>query len=179
MHRLILLSLIVGCMSLSTKIVTAGEPVPGNLVPDPAFKEVDFGALSNKTTWLDHPIIPPSEAKVDKQKGMVTLVGGKTFLHSSVFDVEGGKKYYVGLKARGSGVVAIECLWWSKYNGGLVMASPHRTVAVKPTALGKESQTIAGSSVAPKDATKADLRIIVEKGTAMIAEPTAAASVSP
>ena len=179
MHRLILLSLIVGCMSLSTKIVTAGEPVPGNLVPDPAFKEVDFGALSNKTTWLDHPIIPPSEAKVDKQKGMVTLIGGKTFLHSSVFDVEGGKEYHVGLKTSGSGTVSIECLWWSKYNGGLVMASPHRTAAVKPTALGKESQTIAGSSVAPKDAAKAGLRIIVEKGTAVISKPQVTAAVPP
>ena len=91
--------------------VNVGEPVvlatvastaapPPNLAPDTKFRDGDIAAL-DPPNWRWDPIRSPSEARVDKAKGLVTLVGGRTFLCSGHFGVKAETFYKIGLTARG------------------------------------------------------------------------------
>lgn len=145
----------------------------GNLVKDAAFKQADFEPLAEKTTWLWYQIVAPSEAKLDKAKGTVALTGGKTFLHSSAFDVAPEKKYTISVKAQGKGKISVECLWWTRYDDdGIGMAKPHRTFAVEATELKDETRDISGQDTAPTDAKRAYIRVVVEEGTVTVSNPS-------
>ncbi len=152
---------------------TAARAASKNLVPDPGFQKADFAPLVDKTTWRWHPIAAPSEAALDKAKKEVKLTGGKTFLHSPVFDVTPGHAYEIKVKAEGAGKVSIQCLWWTVYKGDDIgMASPHCTMPQNPVALDNEAKTFDVLDGAPKDATRAYIRVIVEEGAVTISEPS-------
>jgi hypothetical protein len=141
-----------------------------NLVPDPEFKKADFKPLPKDTTWLWYQISAPSKAEL--LKGRVSMTGGKTFLHSSAFDVEPGKKYEVSLKASGKGQVSVEFLWWETYNDmGIKQAEPHRTIPVEPTEIKGGEKELKGAGTAPKKAKRAYIRVVVEKGSVTVSNP--------
>jgi len=143
-----------------------------NLVPDPGFKKANFTPPSKNTTWRKYQISAPSAGQVDAARGAVTLKGGKTFLHSSAFDVTPGRKYNVSLKAAGKGKVSVEFLWWTRYSDDSIeMADPHRTIPIKPTAVGDAAKTLTGNATAPKGAKRAYIRIVVEGGAVTISDP--------
>lgn len=142
--------------------------IADNLVKDAEFQEVDFSPKAIRTsTWVTYIIEMPSETTLDKDKKAVTMKGGKTFLHSSKFDVEAGKKYEISFKADGKGTVSAETLWWDKDGG---MANPHRGIPIKPTQV-DGSQELKGTDTAPKDAATCYIRLVVEKGTVTCSAP--------
>lgn len=159
------------CVSMGEESETAGKK---NLLPDAKFKKADLDPLADpdKTTWCWYVIEVPSEATRDKKKKSVTLKGGKTFLHSSAFDVVAGQAYEMELTAEGEGKVSIESLWWTRYDkDGIGQASPHRTWAVKPVEIKGEQKLIAGTDTAPEGAKQVYIRIVVESGTITISKP--------
>ncbi len=162
---------------IALPLMLAGAAVaqekPANLLPDPVFAEVNLDPLAEKTTWIWHEIVLPSEARVDEQAKSMTLIGGKTFLHSGTFDVQPGASYAITLKAAGTGKVSVECLWWKRYEEAAIeMTEPHRTISRTPVEVTAEGIKVDVHDTAPEGATKAYIRIVVEGGEVTLSEPS-------
>ena len=159
--RLLPLTIVV----LATVASTAAPPP--NLAPDTKFQDGDIAAL-DPPTWRWDPIRSPSEARVDKAKGLVTLVGGRTFLCSGHFGVKAETFYKIGLTARGRATIELECLWWDEKG---MPARPHRLVAVGSTAVEDETKVVFGDVEAPVTARTGQLRVVATDGTLVLSDP--------
>jgi hypothetical protein len=161
---------------IALPLILAGAAVaqekPANLLPDPAFADVNLDPLAEKTSWIWHQIVLPSEASADKQAKSMTLSGGKTFLHSGTFDVKPGASYAITLRAAGTGKVSVECLWWKRYEQAAIeMTEPHRTIPRTPVEVTADGIKVDVRDTAPEGAAKAYIRIVVEEGEVTLSEP--------
>lgn len=168
MKKWTLLSMIAWTAVFTGTAASGHAAEPENLIKDAKFEKADFAPLAENTAWRWYQIAAPSEVKLDKAKGTVTMTGGKTFLHSALAGVTPAGKYRMGLKAEGKGKVSIESLWWSADGG---MAKPHRTIPVKPVELKGEAKTLTGEDTAPEGAAMLYIRVVVEEGTITVSSP--------
>lgn len=143
----------------------------GNLIPDPEFKNAALKPLTPESSWRWYQINGPSDAVLDAAQGTLELTGGKTFLHSSRFEVTPGAEYSVSVSAQGSGKLSLEMLWWTKAGGG---ADPHRAIPLDPTDLSAEFKEFKATAKAPDDAAEAYMRVVVSDGKAVVRQPAAA-----
>ena len=138
-----------------------------NLAPDATFQDGDVAAY-DPPSWRWDPIATPSEARVDKAAGSVTLIGGRTFLRSGHFRVEPETFYKVSIKAQGTGKIGLACLWWGE-DGKPVR--PHRSVALQSMPITGGTDVLAGAVEAPITAKTGQLRIVVADGTLVVSAP--------
>ena len=141
------------------------------------------GDMEFPTDWRFHDVVHPATIEVSRaepRSGQVAVVlsakgTGRAFLHAKPFDVTPGQKYAASVWAKGTGRLGLQLLWWSRYDRiAIERATPHCTPAPLKGGRGlikempnvsKEWQRISGRAfVAPADATKCYLRIMVVKG---------------
>ena len=130
-----------------------------SLVANPP-ADADPIKLLHLSPWKFFEIELP--ASVSYESGKAVLAGKRVFLHSMAFDVEAGKDYTVQVKGEGTGNISVGLLWWSSYDENTIRAAePHWSKMSEPETLAGETINLKQTFTAPKDATRAYLRIEV------------------
>lgn len=148
---------------------------PSNLISNPSFETLRKAVTATKPMpdgWQFYIIASPAEGYCDESKAasgkrsfkFSLREGGKAFLHSHAFDVEPNTRYKVRLLACGSGIIAVEMLWWQSYPEPLTQSKRHRDAAKEEIKLTEKWQPVEAAFIAPEDAKKAYLRIIARDG---------------
>ena len=134
-----------------------------NLLPDPAFAQ-------GEETWpayvLEMPSVHSFIPAKDDAPAAVRLSGGRTFLHSSRFPVQGGRTYRLSFDARGDGKVWPGFLWWGE---GFSMVQPHWTRPEEGLAVDDLWKCYAVEFPAPEASTEAYVRFEVKQGAVRLA----------
>ena len=171
--------LMVVPLAACSAVAKQNKETTKNLLPDPVFaksaqiathppKGVDGLELRRIEPWSMFEIELPST--VTYGKGSATLTGGRTFLHSSAFDVEPGKTYNISFKTSGDGKVSAGFLWWQAYDldKRIEMANPHWTKMQEPADTTEKAQRIKAQFTAPADSHRAYLRLEITEGTVTV-----------
>ena len=135
------------------------------LLQNPSFEEGKLDRFGSPPGWTFFVIAEPvkgsfsEEARTGKRSyRMKAGEKGEGFLHSTVFEVEPGRKYRFSVWVKGSGIAGVEVLWWKVYDG-IAIPSEHHRDSSEDLKCSAEWRMVTLEVTAPKDARKAYLRL--------------------
>lgn len=156
-------AILITAVVLLLMVNPAGAAGEENMLPDPTFAQ-------GEKTWSAYVIEMPSECSFipakDDEPAAVRLSGGRTFLHSSMFSVQGGRTYRLSFDARGDGKVWPGFLWWNEDSG---MAQPHWTRPEEGQAVDDTWKCYAVEFSAPEGSAEAYVRFEVKERVVTVA----------